>query len=314
VNAAPTLETHVANYPLYRRGKVRESYDLGGELLIIATDRISAFDVIMPNGIPHKGAILTQLSAFWFERTAELVPNHLLSTDLSSLPGLSDEERGKYSGRSMIVRKAERINIECVVRGHVSGSAWAEYRQTEAIAGEAQPSGLVESQRLMEPLFTPAIKNDQGHDENISRAELAQRVGSELSTRLESASRLLYEHAYAYAMDRGIIIADTKFEFGFADDRLIVIDEMLTPDSSRFWDAASYTPGRSQESFDKQYLRDWLLQSGWNREPPAPMLPPEVVAGTASRYREAFERMTGSSFDANTDDHRREPVERTIRA
>lgn len=293
MNNTAVLATHLEQYPLYRKGKVRESYDLGGNLLFIATDRISAFDQIMPSGIPDKGRILNQLSAFWFDLTQSIVENHYQSADLGSVLNLLPDERTRYAGRSMIVEKAERIDIECVVRGHIAGSAWTEYLAEGTVAGIVHKPGLIEAEKFPEPVFTPAIKNDRGHDENISITRLRELIGSDLAARLEQYSLDLYAFAYDYAQERDVIVADTKFEFGFAGDRLLVIDEMLTPDSSRFWDAATFNPGSGQASFDKQYLRDWLLSSGWDREPPAPALPDEIVAGTGSRYLEAFARLTG---------------------
>jgi phosphoribosylaminoimidazole-succinocarboxamide synthase len=301
VNEPALLATQLEHYPLFHKGKVRDSYDLGDRLLIIASDRISAYDQVIPTGIPTKGEVLTQLSAFWFDRTRPIVENHLISTDLNTLPELHPAECARYAGRSMIVRKAERIDIECVVRGHISGSAWVEYQDRGTVAGIDQPSGTLESAPFPEPIFTPAIKNDCGHDENISIAQLRGLVGSDLAEHLEQKSLELYTFAYDHAKSCGVIIADTKFEFGFVDDELIVIDEMLTPDSSRFWDAATFSPGESQASFDKQFLRDWLMASGWDREPPAPELPDEVVSGTIDRYREAYVRLTGEPFVARSD-------------
>jgi len=290
--------TSLSGYPLIHSGKVRDTYDLGDRLLMVATDRISAFDVIMPQGIPGKGRALTRLSVFWFGVTSHLSPNHLVSTDLSTLDALTEEERAVLDGRSMIVRKAKRIDFECVVRDYLAGSAWNEYRAHGTVAGLTLPKGLAESGRLPEPIFTPAVKNDHGHDENISVSKLCNRIGSDLARELERRSIEIFTAASQRARTRGIIIADTKFEFGFAGDELIVIDEMLTPDSSRFWDAEQYVPGGPQPSFDKQYLRDWLIDSGWNRELPAPDLPSEVIDGTMRRYQEAVERLTGQTLEA----------------
>lgn len=288
----------VPQLPLFRRGKVRESYDLGDRLLMVATDRISAYDSILPSRIPNKGVVLTQLSRFWFERTRSLVPNHLLTTDVGALAELPEETRGALRGRSMIARKARRIDVECVARGYLSGSAWAEYRARGEICGIRLPAGLRESDRLPEPIFTPARKSDVGHDENISFATAGEIVGEAPARRLRDLTLAIYQAAEEYARTRGIIIADTKLEFGWIDGELAVIDELLTPDSSRFWDAARYQPGRAQPSFDKQFVRDWLTQSGWDREPPAPELPPEIVAATAERYIEAHDRLTGTSLFA----------------
>jgi len=286
------LETALPN--LYHRGKVRDTYDLGDRLLIVATDRISAFDVILPNGIPDKGKVLTQLSAFWFERTAAVVPNHFIrladGSAADELPFVLPEE---FKGRSMIVRKAKRVDVECVVRGYLSGSAWTEYREQGTIGGRPAPAGLKESDQLPEPLFTPTTKAEVGHDLPLGDAELVDLVGEEVANILRVRSLALYGFAAQYARERGLIIADTKFEFGRCDGEYIVIDEMLTPDSSRFWATADYAPGRPQHAFDKQYVRDWLNRSGWNHEPPPPVLPDDVVAATAERYREAFRRIVG---------------------
>jgi phosphoribosylaminoimidazole-succinocarboxamide synthase len=289
-------DTSLDDLPLYRRGKVRDTYDLGDSLLMVATDRISAFDVVLPSAIPLKGAILTQLSRFWFEKTRNIVPNHLITTSVRDFPPQLMSHAEQLCGRSMIVRKAERIDIECVVRGFLAGSAWSEYTKHGTVCGEPMRQGLVQAERLPEPIFTPAIKNDDGHDENISTSKLAEKVGPDLARRLESASRELYHAATNVGQRRGIIVADSKFEFGLVDGELIVIDELITPDSSRFWDASTYEPGHDQPSFDKQFVRDWLLDVGWDREPPGPELPPDVIAGTARRYHEAFKRLTGSTL------------------
>ncbi len=287
------LETNLPN--LFARGKVRDTYDLGdGRLLIVATDRISAFDVVLPQGVPHKGAVLTQLSAFWFEMTADVMPNHFLrlisNCDNADLPFPCSHE---IAGRSMVVKKAKRLDVECVARGYLSGSGWAEYRESGSVCGIRLPAGLRESDKLPEPIFTPSTKAESGHDLNIDFARVADMVGAETAAGMRDATLSIYRFAADYALERGIIIADTKIELGWHDGRLIVIDEMLTPDSSRFWDAATYEPGKSQPSFDKQPVRDWLTASGWNREPPPPDLPDEVVEGTSARYREAFRRLTG---------------------
>jgi len=288
------LTTELPGVTPFRRGKVRDTYLLGGDLLLfVTTDRISAFDVVMANGIPDKGAVLTGLAAFWFRRTRGLVPNHLVSTDAADLPPALAAQRDALAGRMMIGRKAERVDIECVVRGYLAGSMWAEYRRTGDYQGFGLPPGLAESAQLPAPLFTPAIKNDAGHDENIPVAELVNRVGSDLARELERKTLQLYAEASAYAAARGIILADTKVEFGFIDGRLSLIDELLTPDSSRFWDTATYEPGRPQASMDKQPLRDWLEASGWNKQPPGPALPPEIVVATRARYLTAYERLTG---------------------
>ncbi len=272
------------------RGKVRDTHDLGGGLLLmVATDRISAFDVVLPTSIPEKGAVLCQMSAFWFEQTANIVPNHFVA--------LATERRGldiprEVARRAMVVRKARRIDIECVARGYITGSAWAEYRRSGTVCGQKLPPGLVEGDRFPETLFTPATKAETGHDENISVRQMANLVGKELTDQLADITIKVYEHARDYALGKGIIIADTKMEFGFIDGRVHLIDELLTPDSSRFWDASGYAPGKSQPNFDKQFVRDWLDAQGWNHEPPAPELPADVVSKTRARYIEAFETLT----------------------
>jgi len=287
----PLVGSTALPLPLFSRGKVREMYDLGDRLLMVTSDRISAFDVVMDALIPAKGIVLTALSAFWFGRTAQVVENHLLTTDVAAaLPDLA-AAHPELAGRSMVVRKTQRLDVECVVRGYLAGSGWAEYRRQGTLAGEPLPAGLRESERLPEPRFTPATKAETGHDENISVAQMAALVGEDLTQRIAAISLALYAHAEAYARKRGIIIADTKFEFGLLDGRLVLIDEVLTPDSSRFWPADKYQPGGPQPSFDKQYLRDYLESTGWNKEPPPPPLPPEVVQNTAARYREAYQRL-----------------------
>lgn len=268
-------------------------YDLGDNLLMVASDRVSAFDVVMREPIPGKGVVLNSLSAFWLEKTAHIVPNHLLAADVREFPPQLAPFAEQLAGRSMLVRRAERIDFECVVRGYLAGSAWAEYRKHGTMAGEPLPTGLVESQKLPAPLFTPATKAESGHDENITTSRLAESLGAELSERLARASIAIYEFGEAYASERGLILADTKFEFGLLDGQLILIDEVLTPDSSRYWPADSYEPGRPQPSFDKQYLRDYLETTGWNKEPPPPPLPDQVVRVTSEKYREAFQRLAG---------------------
>jgi phosphoribosylaminoimidazole-succinocarboxamide synthase len=294
--SATVTRSKVPGATLFREGKVREVYEAGdGRLVIVASDRLSAFDVVLPTPIPDKGRVLTQLSSFWFERTGHLVPNHLLETDLAAFPE-PFRRRAALGGRSVLVRRCERIDIECVARGYISGSAWTEYLRDGTVAGERMPRGLEESARLDEPIFTPATKAVTGHDENISRAQLAALVGRDLARRLEDVTIALYRFAHAYALGRGLILADTKFEFGFAGDALTLIDEALTPDSSRYWDAALYRPGGSPPSFDKQFVRDHLLAAGWDREPPGPALPDDVVRGTSERYREAYRKITGRSL------------------
>ncbi len=289
---APVLMETQLSLPLYRRGKVRDTYDLGDRLLMVSTDRISAFDVILPTGIPDKGLVLTQLSAFWFERTADVVPNHFLRlVDSTEVDGL--QVPPDLVGRAMLVRKAQRIDVECIVRGYLAGSAWEEYRRQGTVNGEKMPPGLQESQELPEPLFTPTTKAEEGHDQPITWEQMVEMVGERAATAMRLRSLALYRYARDYARERGIIIADTKFEFGWLDDEIILIDEVLTPDSSRFWPADQYRPGRSQPSFDKQFVRDYLTSLGWNRQPPAPELPPDIVERTAEKYREAFRLLTG---------------------
>jgi len=296
----PTVLQTALPLPLFGRGKVRDTYDLGDKLLIVATDRISAFDSILPTGIPHKGEVLTQLSAFWFRLTSGVMPNHMLSTEPEEYPfdwrGWPEEQRAQLRGRSMLVRKAERIDIECVARGYLAGSGWAEYRKSGTVTGIPLPPALRESEELPEPIFTPAIKAATGHDENIPFERMCDLVGVELAGRLREATLRIYGTASQYARTRGIIIADTKLEFGLFDGELIVIDEMLTPDSSRFWEADRYRVGESQVSLDKQYVRDWLTNSGWNREPPAPPLPDDVAQKTSEKYLEAYSRLTGEQL------------------
>ena len=290
--------------PLFIRGKVRDTYDLGNLLLIIATDRISAFDVVLPVGIPNKGLILNQLSIFWFRQTQNLVPSHLLEAvdDVHCLDTyISDEDRFSYpeylAGRSMIVRKAKRVPVECVVRGYLAGSAWVEYQQHGTVFGVALPRGLQESQELPQPLFTPTTKAESGHDQPLSTDELKSLVGEALAEELKEKSLAIYSYTREHAKARGIIVADTKMEFGLDNGKLILIDELLTPDSSRFWDANQYKVGQSQPSYDKQPVRDWLVQSGWDKEPPAPMLPPEVIESTIKRYEQAYQHLTGRKLE-----------------
>ena len=290
--------------PLFIRGKVRDSYHLDNHLLIIATDRISAFDLVLPLPIRNKGMLLNKLSAFWFNATRNLMPNHLIETvdDIHILDSyLSPEHRFTYppylAGRSMIVKKVERIAIECVVRGYLAGSGWAEYQESGTICGITLPEGLVESQELPQPIFTPTTKADTGHDQPLTMAEVKEMVGETLAEEIRAKSLAIYTYAREHARTKGIIIADTKMEFGLDDGSLILIDELLTPDSSRFWDAGQYQAGQSQPSYDKQPVRDWLVQSGWNKEPPAPPLPEKVAEATSKRYQEAYERLTGQKLD-----------------
>jgi phosphoribosylaminoimidazole-succinocarboxamide synthase len=290
--------------PLFGRGKVRDTFEIGDLLLIVATDRISAFDVVLPCGIPDKGKILNRISTFWFEQTKKLIPNHLVEPleDVTRLDEfLPLKKRFKYPkylvGRSMLVKKVARINIECVVRGYLAGSAWDEYRRTGTVCGYQLPKGLQESQELPEPLFTPTTKAEKGHDTPLTMNEMKEVVDATLADDLKAASLNIYNFARDYAKNKGIIIADTKMEFGLNGNKLILIDELLTPDSSRFWDMALYKPGQSQPSYDKQPVRDWLANSGWNKEPPAPMLPPEIIQRTCTIYCEAYERLTGMKLN-----------------
>jgi phosphoribosylaminoimidazole-succinocarboxamide synthase len=294
------LETNLP-LPLLHRGKVRDNYELGDRLLIVASDRISAFDVVLPCGIPHKGAVLNLISAFWFKKTGHIVPNHLLEVvkDTAQLkaysPGGCPYPAG-LANRSMVVLKAERIAIECVVRGYLSGSAWAEYSAKGTVNGLAMRSGMRESEQFPEPIFTPTTKAESGHDQPLSADEMSELVGQELTGELRDKTLAVYRFAEEYSRTRGIIIADTKMEFGLVDGKVILIDELLTPDSSRFWDAGRYAIGRSQPSYDKQMVRDWLTASGWNKEPPAPMLPDELIKKTSERYQEAYRILTGEAL------------------
>ena len=289
----PALMSTDLDLPVFNRGKVRDTYELyDDQLLMVATDRISAFDVILPNGIPDKGRVLTQLSIWWFSQTHSFQENHLVSGMVPDLPGALKHRREELAGRFMVVRKAKRIDFECVVRGYLAGSAWAEYQEGGKVAGEKLPAGLTESQQLPEPIFTPATKAETGHDENISFTKLTKEIGKELAEQIRTASLELYKFAAEAALKRGLILADTKFEFGQIDGRLILIDEALTPDSSRYWDRARWQPGSTPPSFDKQYVRDWLTKSGWDKTPPAPELPPDVVDRTRELYLSAYKQMT----------------------
>ncbi|HXY73480.1 MAG TPA: phosphoribosylaminoimidazolesuccinocarboxamide synthase [Actinomycetota bacterium] len=285
----------------FAQGKVRDIYEAGDDLLLVATDRISAFDVVLPTPIPDKGRVLTGLSLYWFERTGDIVDNHVLTADARSFPEPFGAEAAELAGRATLVRRAEVIAVECVARGYITGSGWKDYQKTGSVCGIALPPGLVESQRLPEPIFTPTTKAATGHDEPLTFDETADLIGRGLAERLKELTLSLYEFAAEHALERGIILADTKFEFGFAGGEVILIDEALTPDSSRFWPVDTYEAGHGQPSFDKQYVRDWLDRSGWDHEPPPPELPEDVVAQTAARYREAYERITGDSFDGYLD-------------
>jgi len=289
----PILQLDLPGVKKLRSGKVRDIFDLGDALLLVASDRISAFDVIMPNGIPRKGDVLTQISHFWFEKFASLVPNHLLARANDPLPKNLQPFADQLARRSMIVKKAKPLAIECIVRGYLSGSGWKEYKQAQTVCGIKLPAGLTESAELPEPIFTPSTKAEAGHDENISFAQAQKIVGAELAAQARDLSLKIYRAGRDYARQRGIIIADTKFEFGLSDGKLILIDEVMTPDSSRFWPADQYQPGRGQPSFDKQFVRDYLETLDWNKTPPGPVLPPDVVARTSAKYLEAYERLTG---------------------
>jgi len=292
----PLLQLELPGTPKIKSGKVREIFDLGDRLLMVATDRISAFDVIMPNGIPRKGEVLTQISFFWFERFASFMPNHLLAGANEPLPKALQPFASRLERRCMIVKKAKPLPIECVVRGYLAGSGWAEYRKQQTVCGIKLRAGLQESSELAEPIFTPATKAESGHDENISFEVASQLAGADIAAQARDASLKIYREAREYARQKGIIIADTKFEFGLYDGQLILIDEVLTPDSSRFWPADQYMSGKSQPSFDKQFVRDYLETLQWNKTPPGPWLPDNVVARTTEKYLEAFQRLTGRSL------------------
>ena len=302
--SAPILQTTLTKRRPDRQGKVRDIYDFGDRLLIVATDRISAFDYVLGSGIPDKGKVLTQISVFWFDRTRSIVPNHLLSTDPGEFPVEVRAQADVVRGRSMLVRKTEPLTIECVARGYLSGSGWKDYQATGEVCGIELPKGLRESDRLPQPIFTPATKEQSGHDVNISEADAAKLIGPALLARVRDLTLRLYSEGAAYAESRGIIVADTKFEFGLVDDdgrppeqRVILIDEALTPDSSRFWPCDGYRPGGSQPSFDKQFVRDYLERIRWNKQPPVPSLPDDVIERTREKYIEAYRRLTGLELE-----------------
>ncbi|HKS38293.1 MAG TPA: phosphoribosylaminoimidazolesuccinocarboxamide synthase [Verrucomicrobiae bacterium] len=296
MSSEPLLQIDLPGIKKVKSGKVREIFDLGDYLLMVATDRISAFDCILPNGIPRKGEVLTQISHFWFDQMSAIAANHRFVRANEPLPPLLRPHAAKLERRSMIVKKAQPLPIECVVRGYLAGSGWKEYQKSGTVCGIGLPQGLVESSELPEPIFTPATKAESGHDINIPFDEAARMVGSEVAERARHLSLRIYSTARLYAKQRGIIIADTKFEFGFYQGNLILIDEVLTPDSSRFWPADQYQPGRSQPSFDKQFVRDYLETLDWNKQPPAPALPPEVVMRTCGKYLDAYKRLTGKQL------------------
>ncbi len=286
-------DTSFLELQLRSKGKVRDIYDVGDALLLIATDRVSAFDVVLPTGIAHKGQVLTQISKFWFEKFAHIVPNHMITTHVADMPEPICRYPEQLQGRSMLVKKAEVVPVECVVRGYLAGSGWKEYQKQGTVCGITLPKGLVDSEKLPEPIFTPAAKNNVGHDENISFERMNEIVGVELANKLKEISMRLYKEAAAYALEKGIILADTKFEFGLYQGEIILIDECFTPDSSRFWLLSEYKKGQSQASLDKQFIRDWLETTDWNKEPPAPMLPDWVIQGTIDRYLGAYKVLTG---------------------
>lgn len=293
----PLLDTQLDGLSLVRRGKVRDVYAIDDALILVATDRISAFDYVLGSGIPDKGRVLNQLSAFWFARTGHIVPNHMLSIDVAAYPAAAHRYAAQLEGRSMLSRRTNPLPVECVARGYLSGSGWKDYQATGEVCGITLPAGMRESDRLPEILFTPATKADSGHDENISEEAAARVVGAELLARLKQLTLELYAHGVAHAESKGIILADTKFEFGLTDSgELLLIDEMMTPDSSRYWPKDRYAPGGPQPSFDKQYVRDYLESIKWNKQPPVPSLPAEVVAGTRNKYLDAYHRLTGKEL------------------
>lgn len=285
-------KSDLGSLPIFKRGKVRDVYDFGNSLLVVATDRISAFDVIMPNPVPSKGQILNSISSFWFDKTRHIIQNHLISSDVERFPEACGPFTEMLRGRSMMVRKSHALPIECIVRGYMAGSAWNEYQKSGAVCGIKLPPGLKESQRLSSPLFSPSTKAEKGHDQNITFEEVEALVGPNVASKVREAAIQVYTFAHEYALQRGIIIADTKMEFGILDGELLLIDELLTPDSSRFWPAIQYEPGRSQVSYDKQFLRDFLTASGWDKRPPAPFLPAEVIEKTALKYQQAYDQLT----------------------
>ncbi|MGA2147539.1 MAG: phosphoribosylaminoimidazolesuccinocarboxamide synthase [Bryobacteraceae bacterium] len=287
------LESQLGSVPRYSRGKVRDVYAADDRLLIVATDRLSAFDCVLPTGIPDKGRVLTQISIFWFDFLRDLVPMHFLTADVNQYPAALAPFREQLEGRSMLVKRARMIEVECVARGYLAGSGWKEYRELGSVCGIRLPAGLKESDPLPEPIFTPATKAQSGHDENVSFEHVSSSIGSDLAAKLRDLTLAIYRRAAAYAQTRGIIVADTKFEFGFVGDELLLCDEVLTPDSSRFWPADTYRPGGPQLSYDKQFVRDYLESIQWDKRPPAPALPAEVAAKTGEKYRQAFESLTG---------------------
>ncbi|MBS4016088.1 MAG: phosphoribosylaminoimidazolesuccinocarboxamide synthase [Candidatus Latescibacteria bacterium] len=293
---AIVLETNLSGVNLFRKGKVRDVYDLGDQLLIVATDRISTFDVVLNDAIPDKGRVLSGLSSFWFEFTKDIIPNHLISADISQYPEQLRQYAEILAGRSMLVKRTKPLPVECIVRGYVSGSGWQDYQKTGAICGIRLPDGLTESEKLSAPIFTPSTKAEIGHDQNISEQQMIDLVGAEITRTVKKACFNIYLRAAKYAESKGIIIADTKMEFGILDDQIILIDELLTPDSSRFWDITEYKVGMSPPSYDKQFVRDYLISIKWDKKPPIPKLPPDVIEKTQEKYRLAFEKITGHSM------------------
>jgi phosphoribosylaminoimidazole-succinocarboxamide synthase len=295
-NDTVLLETSIPYLKLHNKGKVREIFEIDGNLLLVATDRISAFDVILPNGIPHKGKVLTQMSEFWFELIGELTENHLITTSIDEIDKITEEDRDLLRGRSMLVKKVEVIPVECIVRGYIAGSGWKDYKKNNAICGISLPGDLKESDKLPEPIFTPSTKAESGHDENISFEEAVNITGRELAEEIRQKSIAIYKKASEYALTKGIIISDTKFEWGKYGDKVILIDEVLTPDSSRFWPLESYSPGKPQPSFDKQFVRDYLESCGWDKNPPPPSLPEDIIRTTSEKYLEAYTKLTGKEI------------------
>ena len=294
MNSTSLLQTEIEGLELLSRGKVRDIYAVGHDkLLLVTSDRLSAYDVVLPDPIPGKGAVLNLLSAFWLERTRDIIPNHLITTDVAAMDLPAGTDLAQLRERSMLVHRTDPVLVECVARGYITGSAWSEYRRDGTVCGIALPDGLVEAQKLPEPIFTPATKAQTGHDENISYEQTVEIVGEDLAAQLRDFTLQLYSFGHDYAAARGIILADTKFEFGMHDGRLILIDEVLTPDSSRFWDQTGYAPGSSPPSYDKQYVRDWLVDAGWDKSPPAPNLPSEVIEATSQKYAQALARISG---------------------
>ncbi len=295
-NDTVLLETSIPYLKLHNKGKVREIFEIDGNLLLVATDRISAFDVILPNGIPHKGKVLTQMSEFWFELIGELTENHLITTSIDEIDKITEEDRDLLRGRSMLVKKVDVIPVECIVRGYLAGSGWKEYKEHGTVCKINLPDNLKESDKLPEPIFTPSTKAESGHDENISFEEAVKTTGKELAEEIRQKSIAIYKKASEYALTKGIIISDTKFEWGKYGDKVILIDEVLTPDSSRFWPMESYSPGKPQPSFDKQFVRDYLESCGWDKNPPPPLLPEDIIRTTSKKYLEAYTKLTGKEI------------------